>query len=121
MRYTHSLRAQNQFANALATLASFVDFPTDMIIRPLLIELRFAFTYYCLIRETKVHDELPWHHDIYQFLKSGTYPEVAIAKDRRALRQLTTRFMICGDTLYTRLANGMLLLCLDRDSADCMI
>ncbi|RVW66758.1 hypothetical protein CK203_066141 [Vitis vinifera] len=35
------------------------------------------------------------------FLRSGTYPEVATAKDRRALRNLATRFVICGDTLYS--------------------
>ncbi|KAL6342892.1 hypothetical protein AAG906_016911 [Vitis piasezkii] len=42
----------------------------------------------------------------------------AIAKDRRALRQLATRFVICGETLYRRSADGMLLLCLDRASTD---
>nr|CAN66315.1 hypothetical protein VITISV_035172 [Vitis vinifera] len=66
----------------------------------------------------QMEDDLPWYHDIYQFLRSGTYPEVATAKDRRALRHLATRFVICGDTLYRRLADGMLLLCLDRASAD---
>ncbi|KAL6342230.1 hypothetical protein AAG906_006848 [Vitis piasezkii] len=40
------------------------------------------------------------------------------AKDRRALRQLATRFVICGETLYRRSIDGMLLLCLDRTSAD---
>ena len=61
----------------------------------------------------------PWfHNDIYQFLRFGTYPEVATAKDWRALRQLATRFVICGDTLYRRSTDGMLMLCLDRASAD---
>ncbi|RVW22075.1 putative acyl-coenzyme A oxidase [Vitis vinifera] len=81
LRYVHLPRAQNRFADALATLASFVDIPID-------------------------------------FLRSGTYPEVATTKDRRALRHLATRFVICGDTLYRRSADGMLLLCLDRASAD---
>ncbi|RVW67565.1 hypothetical protein CK203_062343 [Vitis vinifera] len=106
------------FADALATLASSVDIPIDVVIRPLLIESRSAPAYCCLIGETEVQDDLPWYHDIYQFLRSGTYPEVATAKDRRALRHLATRFVICGDTLYRRSADGMLLLCLDRASAD---
>ncbi|RVW20699.1 Retrovirus-related Pol polyprotein from transposon 297 [Vitis vinifera] len=63
LRYVHLPRAQNRFADALATLASSVDIPIDVVIRPLLIESR-----------------------------SGTYPE--------------------------RSADGMLLLCLDRASAD---
>ena len=91
-----------------------------MVVRPLLIELRSAPAYCCLIGETEVQDDLPWYHDIYQFLKSGTYPKVATAKDRRALRQLATRFVICRDTLYRHSTDGMLLLCLDRDSIDHM-
>ncbi|RVW25276.1 Retrovirus-related Pol polyprotein from transposon 17.6 [Vitis vinifera] len=118
LRYVHLPRAQNRFADALATLASSVDIPIDVVIRPLLIESRSAPAYCCLIGETEVQDDLPWYHDIYQFLRSGTYPEVATTKDRRALRHLATRFVICGDTLYRRSVDGMLLLCLDRASAD---
>ena len=73
-----------------------------MIVRPLLIESRSAPAYCCLIGDIKNQDELPWYHDIYQFLSCGAYPEIATAKDRRALRQLTTRFVICGDALYRR-------------------
>ena len=113
LRYVHLPRAQNRFADALATLTSSMDIPIDVVVRPLLIELRFAPTYYCLIGETEVQDDLPWYHDIYQFLRFGTYPEVATAKDQRALRHLPIRFVICGDTLYRRSADGMLLLCLD--------
>ncbi|RVW71433.1 hypothetical protein CK203_057583 [Vitis vinifera] len=70
-------RAQNQFADALATLASSVDFLTDVVIRPLLIESRFAPACCCLIGDIEVQDDLPWHHNIYQLLRSGTYPEDA--------------------------------------------
>ncbi|RVW70517.1 Retrovirus-related Pol polyprotein from transposon 17.6 [Vitis vinifera] len=99
-------------------LASSVDIPIDVVIRPLLIESRSAPTYCCLIGEIEDQDDLPWYHDIHQFLRFGTYLEVATTKDRRALRHLATRFVICGDTLYRRSADGMLLLCLDRASAD---
>ena len=92
-----------------------------MVVRPLLIELRSILTYYCLIGETEVQDSLPWYHDIYQFLGFGTYPEAATTKDRRALRQLATRFLICGETLYRKSADDMLLLCLDRDFANHMM
>ena len=95
-----------------------MDIPTDMVIHPLLIELRSTPAYFCLIGKTDVQDDLPWYHDIYQFLRSGTYLEIATAKDRIVLRQLTTRFVICGETLYRRSTNGMLILCLDLDSVD---
>ncbi|KAL6315203.1 hypothetical protein AAG906_037435 [Vitis piasezkii] len=60
LRYTHLPRAQNQFADALATLASMIDIPVDATIRPLLIESRYAPAYCCLIDDTEIDDGLPW-------------------------------------------------------------
>ena len=87
----------------------------------LLIESRSVPTYCCLIDETKLDDGLPWYHDIYHFLRLDAYPEAAMAKDKRALRQLAARFVICGETLYRRSIDRMLLLCLDRASTDLVI
>ena len=84
LRYVHLPRAQNWFADALTTRASSVDIPIDIVVRPLLIELRSSLAYCCLIGEIEVQDDLPWYHDIYQFLRSGTYLEVATTKDLRA-------------------------------------
>ena len=113
MRYTHLPRAQNQFVDALAILTSSMDFPIDVVIHPFLIELRFTPAYCCLIGDTEVQDDPPWYHDIYQLLRSGTYPKAATTKDQRALRRLATRFVICGETRYRQSTDGMLLLCLD--------
>ncbi|RVW66404.1 Retrovirus-related Pol polyprotein from transposon 412 [Vitis vinifera] len=82
LRYTHLPRAQNQFADALATLASMIDIPADATVRPLLIESRSAPAYCCLIDDMEIDDGLPWYHDIYHFLRLGVYPEAATAKDR---------------------------------------
>ena len=95
-----------------------IDIPADTTIRPLLIESRSIPTYCCLIDDTEPDDGLSWYHDIYHFLRLGVYPEATTAKDKRALRQLATRFVICGETLYRRSPGGMLLLCMDRTSAD---
>eukprot|EP00261_Vitis_vinifera_P030644 XP_019071887.1 PREDICTED: uncharacterized protein LOC109121615 [Vitis vinifera] len=118
LRYIHLPRVENLFADALATLASLIVIPAGVNVRPLLIETRSAPAYCCLIGEIENQIELPWYHDIYQFLSCGAYPESASAKDRRALRQLATRFVVCGDALYRRSPDGLLLLCLDRASAD---
>ncbi|RVW85469.1 hypothetical protein CK203_044041 [Vitis vinifera] len=59
---------------------------------PLLIETRSAPAYCCLIGEIEDQIELPWCHDIYQFMSCDAYPE--------------------------RSPDGLLLLCLDRASAD---
>ena len=65
LRYTCLPKAQNQFVDALTTLASSVDISTNVVIRPLLIESRFAPAYCCLIGKTEVQDDPPWYHDIY--------------------------------------------------------
>ena len=86
--------------------------------QPLSIETRYVLAYCCLIRDIKDRDELPWYHDIYQFLSCDAYLESASAKDKRALIHLASRFVVCGDALYRGSPDGMLLLCLDRASAD---
>ena len=121
MTYTHLPRARNRFADALATLASMIDIPEGVVIRPLLVETRGVLAYCCWIDDVRFDDGLSWYHDIYPFLRFGTYPEVAATKDKRALRQLATLFVICGESLYRRAVNDMLLLCLDRDSTDQVI
>ncbi|XP_019073393.1 uncharacterized protein LOC109121961 [Vitis vinifera] len=73
LRYIHLPRAEKQFANALATLASMIVIPTGVTVRPLLIKTRSAPAYYCLIGEIEDQIELPWYHDIYQFLSCGAY------------------------------------------------
>ena len=118
LSYTHLPRVQNQFADALATLASMIDIPKGVVVRPLPIETRSVPAYCFLIDESWFDDGLSWYHDIYQFLRYDTYPEAVTAKDKRALRQLAIRFVIHGDTLYRRTIDGVLLLCLDQDSAN---
>ena len=121
LRYTHLPRVQNQFADALATLASMTDILADATVRPLLIESRSAPVYCCLIGDTEIDNGLPWYHDIYHFLRLGVYPEASTAKHKRALRQLAAQFVIYVETLYRRSVDGMLLLCLDRASTDRVI
>ncbi|RVW32514.1 hypothetical protein CK203_081239 [Vitis vinifera] len=74
---------KNQFVDALTTLASMIDIPTNTVVRSLLIESRSVPAYCCLIDEAELDDGLPWYHDIYQFLRLGVYPEVATTKDKR--------------------------------------
>ena len=61
LRYIHPPRGENQFFDTLATLASMIEIPTEVTIRPLLIETRSALAYCCLIGEI----ELPWYHNIH--------------------------------------------------------
>ena len=92
-----------------------VEIPARVIVRPLLIETKSAPTYYCLIGDIENQDELSWYHDIYLFLSCGAYPETSTSKDRRALRQLAARFVICGDALYWRSPMSEPCLCRSSD------
>ncbi|MCR2847796.1 reverse transcriptase-like protein [Weizmannia coagulans] len=118
LTYTHLPREQNRFADALATLASMIDLPLDTVVRPLLVERRTAPAFCHMIGDPGFEDGLPWYHSIFDFLRSGSYPEAASAKDRRELRQLASHFVICGDRLYRRSTDGILLRCLGRDESD---
>ena len=121
LRYIHLPGAKNQFVDALATLASVIAIPVGVTVLPLLIETRSTPTYCCLIGDIEDQDELPWYQDIYQFLSCDAYPESASAKDKKVLRHLATRFVVCEEALYRRSPDGMLLLCLDHASADRVI
>ena len=83
LRNIHLPRAENQFVDALATLASMIEIPTGMTMQPLLIETISALAYFCLIGNIEDQVELPWYHDIHQFLAYGAYLESATTKDRK--------------------------------------
>ena len=59
-RHIHLPMAENQFIDALATLASMIE-----ILAGVLIETRSVPTYRCLIGDIEDQDERPWYHDIY--------------------------------------------------------
>ena len=65
LRYIYLPKEENQFVDALATLASVIKIPTGVTVQPMLIETRFSPAYYCLIGDIEDQDELPWYHDIY--------------------------------------------------------
>ena len=115
LTYTYLPREHNKFVDALATLASMIDIPKGVVVCPLLVETRVILAYCWLIDELGINECLLLYHDIYQFLRYGTYPKVVTTKDRRALRQFVTRFVIRGETLYRHATDGVLLLCLDQD------
>ena len=96
--------------------------PEGAVIRPFLVEKRTEPAYLRIMEIMELSsDDKPWYTDIYQFLRNNEYPECATKKDKRTLRQLATKFVICGDTLYRKSTEGILLLCLDELSAEKVI
>ena len=76
IEYTVVLKAQNQFADALATLASMEEIPKGVWKRPLEIEQSYEMAHkekakaLVLVIE---EEGIPWYYDIMKFLKLGVY------------------------------------------------
>ncbi|GKV44628.1 hypothetical protein SLEP1_g51790 [Rubroshorea leprosula] len=94
----HMPRAKNQFANALATLASMIQIFNNDVIKPLIIEICQE-PAHCM--EIKVDDK-PWFHDIKQFLQNGEFPLQASEVNKKTIRKLAASYFLSGNTLYKR-------------------
>ena len=88
--FTYIPRSENQFADALATLASMIQVSDEIEIQPLKIEIEKR-PAYCLVTD-KTKEEKPWYHDILTYLQSGEYPKSADSRDRKTLRCLASHF-----------------------------
>ena len=102
-------RSQNQFADALATLASLVLIPEGTFVQPIEIEQREVLAHereICVL-DDEINDGKPWYNDTHNFVESKTYPEGADRNDKRALRLLATQYILCGGVLYRRSYEGV--------------
>ncbi|PKI61305.1 hypothetical protein CRG98_018296 [Punica granatum] len=105
---------KNQFADALATLASMASITKGNIIEPLEIEVAKGPAYYDAIEAT---DAKPWYEDIKNFLQTGQYPPFVDRHDRKTLRRLAVHYFLSGETLYRRSFDATLLRCIDIHEA----
>ena len=116
----HMNRARNAYANALATLASWVSIPEDRAVDVSV--SRVEQPVHCMsIEEADPVEELPWHHDIKVFLESGSLPPYASAVDRKTLARLASKYVMGAGHLYRRSYNQMLLRCVDKKEADTLM
>ena len=113
--FTHMGRDKNQFADALATLASMAKTDYGIRVQPICIEIR-NFPAHCCSIEGEV-DGNPWFYDIKQFIQYQEYPLGASKADMKTLRRLAMEFYLDGEILYKRSFNGTLLRCLDEIEA----
>ena len=70
-------RSQNQFADALAILASLVQIPVNTFVRPIEIKSREVPTHereVCVL-DDEINDGKPWYHDIRNFVEDKVYTE----------------------------------------------
>ncbi|XP_031375657.1 uncharacterized protein LOC116190138 [Punica granatum] len=91
--FTYTPRIKNQFADALATLASMVSITKENLIEPLEIEIAKGPAYYWPI------------------------PDICQPSGRKTLRRLTAHYFLSGETLYRRSFDATLLRCVDENEA----
>jgi hypothetical protein len=72
IKFTHIEREKNQFADALAILASMTKIDYGNRVQPISIEVRNSPTHCCSI-EGEVDGD-PWYYDIKQFIQHQKYP-----------------------------------------------
>ena len=120
LEFQYIPRNQNQFADALATLASMIDIPSGVNLKPLMIEQREQPAYCCTL-ETFTEEENVWYHDIHQYLKDGSYPLTTSKVEKQTIRRLAMQYILCGEKLYRRSYEGVHLLCVTKREGEQII
>ncbi|KAI8543302.1 hypothetical protein RHMOL_Rhmol08G0206000 [Rhododendron molle] len=67
--FTHVSRLRNQFADALATLASMVEIPVGVKLRPIVIEQRDTPVYQHVMAIDERDNGHPWYYDIWIYVE----------------------------------------------------
>ncbi|XP_042493217.1 uncharacterized protein LOC122072850 [Macadamia integrifolia] len=98
LSYAKSKRDNNRFADALATLASMVDFGPSEQIQPFIIDRRDHPSHQGFVNALTV-DGRPWFAHIMDFIREGKYPADATQGDKRFLRRYATQFILHEDIL----------------------
>ena len=121
IEYTIIPRAHNQFADALATLASMVKIPKGVWTQPLEIEKSYE-----LVHNGKTEslilaieeEGVPWYYDILKFLELGVYPDDTNKREHHSIRMIAMQYILCGGQLYRRSYDGIHLCCLKKNVAE---
>ncbi|XP_059288755.1 uncharacterized protein LOC132042153 [Lycium ferocissimum] len=119
VKFKHIPRTQNEFADALATIASMIQHPDSRYIDPVKIEIRDQ-PAHCAFVEAEV-DEKPWYVDIKMFLEKGEYPEGITLNQKRTIRKLANGFFLNKNVLYKRTPDLGLLRCVNSVEATKLI
>ena len=122
IKFAYLPRAHNQFADALATLASMVKLLERDDMWQLHIEVR-GVPAYCMNIEECMSDEVKadrksWYHDIKAYIKSSEYPPSATNSEKKFIWRMAYQFFLSGEVLYKRNHDSTLLQCVDASKAN---
>ncbi|XP_060196240.1 uncharacterized protein LOC132625635 [Lycium barbarum] len=113
--FKHTSRAQNELADALATIASMIQHLNISHIDPLEISLREENAYYLHMVEEP--DGLPRYIDIKIYLENGEYLENTMSNQKKSIRRMANGFFLNKEILHKRMPNIGLLRCVDAAEA----
>ena len=115
-------QAHNQFADALATLASMVKLSEGYDMWQLHIEVSDIPAYCMNIEEcmnVKVEaDGKPWYHDIKAYIENNEYSLGGTDSEKKFIRHMAYQFFLSGEVLYKRNHDSTLLRCVDTFEAN---
>ncbi|XP_059292532.1 uncharacterized protein LOC132045992 [Lycium ferocissimum] len=115
IEFQHTLRAQNEFADALATIASMIQHPESSHIDSLEISLKEEHVY-CSHVEVEP-DGKPWYNDIKTYLEKQEYPEGITSGRKKTIRRMANGFFLNKEVLYKQTLDLGLLRCMDAIEA----
>ncbi|XP_047321734.1 uncharacterized protein LOC124925702 [Impatiens glandulifera] len=92
--FIHAPRSQNRFTDALATLATMTQIPEGIKIKPLKIQQRCNRIYEKLVVANTSISSKPWFEPHSLIYRKEEYPSPFQKKERRALRQFATSYVV---------------------------
>ncbi|XP_060211854.1 uncharacterized protein LOC132639427 [Lycium barbarum] len=95
--FRHMPRAQNEFADALATTTSMIQHLDSAHIDPLEITLKEEQVHCTYVEEEP--DGQPWYVDIKTYLKKGEYSLESLANQRKTIRRMANGFFLNKEVL----------------------
>ncbi|XP_047340119.1 uncharacterized protein LOC124943688 [Impatiens glandulifera] len=112
--FIHAPRSQNRSVDALTTLAAMTQIPEGIKIKPLKIQQRCSRIYEKLVFANTNISSKPWFEPIQSYIERGEYPAHFQKKERRALHQFATSYVVVEECLYRRSFDGQNMLCVDQ-------
>ncbi|XP_060210577.1 uncharacterized protein LOC132637515 [Lycium barbarum] len=115
IEFRHTLRAQNEFADALATIASMIQHPESNHIDPLRISLKEEHAR-CYYVEAEPDGKL-WYSNIKMYLEGQEYPKGITNGQKKTIRRMANGFFPNKEVLYKRTPDLGLLRRVDASEA----
>ena len=109
-------RAQNHFADALATLSSLLQAEDGMDIKPLRINI-LEQSAHCMVVQAEFDNEV-WFYDIKTFLQAREFPKRSQSGDRKFIKNIANKFFLSGQVLYKKSFDSILLRCINSKEAE---